>query len=96
MEKETGKPEAPNGKAKDTSGVRKGKDKVKRSGEGWYIFTCKDNEYARSEGPFDTLKDAEAMFKVQAKTYDGMEVLILKVQRRTKVKVETVQTVSFS
>lgn len=74
------------------------KTRKSNNGEGWYIMrdsTTTDDAYALSEGPFETLSIAEKEFKASAEHYDGQTVLIAKVQRRIKVKVETVKLVKF-
>ena len=80
----------------DTPAVEK-KERKSNSGEGWYIYT-QDRDGSgllEAAGPFDNLKRAELAFKEQAQSFDGQTVLIAKVQRRIKVRVETVKMVKF-
>jgi len=67
------------------------------NGEGWYLMVRNLDEdgFAMEAGPCENLKAAEAELKAQAQMLDGKEVLIAKIQRRVKVKVETVKMVKF-
>jgi hypothetical protein len=74
------------------------KTRKSNSGEGWYLMNAVidgEDGYLLEMGPFKTLAEAEAQFKKSAEYFDGKEVLIAKVQRRIKVKVETVKMVKF-
>lgn len=78
---------------------------AKRNGEGWFIMTAEDGAgfsfsedgagFGFSGGPYETLQQAEKELKTLANGYDGLEVMLCKVQRRMKVEVQTVKQVTF-
>ena len=72
------------------------KPKKKRSGEGWYLLIADESgTMVTGAGKFESLKDAEKELRETAEKYDGKTVLVVKIQRRMKVTVQTVKTVSF-
>ena len=73
------------------------KTRKSNNGEGWHIMVSSvdGKGFIPAEGRYETLHEAEKALKKSAADYDGQEVIIAKVQRRIKVKVETVKMVKF-
>ena len=76
------------------------KERKSNNGEGWYIMSKFFNEekvesWVNEDGPFKTLHEAEKALKADAAEQDGKEIAITKVQRRIKIRVETVKMVKF-
>ena len=73
------------------------KERKPSSGHGWFILTQERDGAGMIEaaGPFDNLQAAEKKFRETATTFEDQTVLIAKIQRKFKVKVETVKMVKF-
>ena len=54
-----------------------------------------DGQMVEAAGRFDTLQTAEKALRDTATEYAGKTVLVAKIQRRVKIKVETVKKVTF-
>ena len=71
--------------------------KSNRIGHGWHVLTQEEeSQYMTMQaGPFKSLQIAERELKKVAQQFDGQTVILAKIQRKVKVKVETKSVVTF-